>query len=131
LTDRIIVPTENQEGLKARLAEHFGRAPYYTIVELGENGEVSNVKNVPNVGEHAGGMGFSHDHILEHKPNAIIVYGMGPRGLTSFQDAGVAVLKANVNTVGEVVAAYKEDKLEELTEGCEHAHHHAEHTHHH
>jgi predicted Fe-Mo cluster-binding NifX family protein len=131
LTDRIIVPTENQEGLNARLAEHFGRAPYYTIVELGENGEVSSVKNVPNVGEHAGGIGFSHDHILDYKPNAIIVYGMGPRGLTSFQDAGAAVLKANANTVGEVITAYKEDKLEELTEGCEHAHHHAEHTHHH
>jgi hypothetical protein len=43
----------------------------------------------------------------------------------------VAVLKANANTVGEVIAAYKEDKLEELTEGCEHAHHHAEHAHHH
>jgi predicted Fe-Mo cluster-binding NifX family protein len=124
LTDRIIVPTENQEGLNAQLAEHFGRAPYYTVVELGENGEVSNVKTVPNVGEHAGGMGYSHDNILELKPNAIIVYGMGPRGLNSFQGAGVAVLKANANTVSEVIAAYKDDRLQELTEGCEHAHHH-------
>ena len=124
MTDRIIVPTENQEGLNAQLAEHFGRAPYYTVVELGENGEVSNVKTVPNVGEHAGGMGYSHDNILELKPNAIIVYGMGPRGLNSFQGAGVAVLKANANTVSEVVAAYKDNKLQELTEGCEHAHHH-------
>ena len=88
-----------------------------------ENGEVSNVKTVPNVGEHAGGMGFSHDHILEYKPKALIVYGMGPRGLNTFQSAGVVVLKANANTVGEVVKAYREDKLEELTEGCEHAHH--------
>jgi predicted Fe-Mo cluster-binding NifX family protein len=134
LTDRVIVPTENQEGLNAKLAEHFGRAPYYTVVDLGENGEVSNVKTVPNVGEHAGGMGFSHDHILEHKPTALIVYGMGPRGLTSFQDAGVAVLKANADTVSEVISAYKNDALPELTEGCEHAHHtdeHHEHGYHH
>lgn len=126
MTDRVIVPTEDQQGLNARLAEHFGRAPYYTIVEL-ENSEVSNVKTVPNVGEHAGGMGFSHDHILEHKPTALIVYGMGPRGLTSFQDAGVAVLKANADTVSEVISAYKNDALPELTEGCEHAHHKDEH----
>jgi predicted Fe-Mo cluster-binding NifX family protein len=132
LTERIIVPTENQQGLNAQLAEHFGRAPYYTVVELSENGEVSNVKTVSNVGEHAGGMGYSHDHILELKPNAIIVYGMGPRGLNSFQGAGVAVLKANANTVSEVIAAYKDDRLQELTEGCEHAHHHTDnHTHHH
>jgi predicted Fe-Mo cluster-binding NifX family protein len=75
-------------------------------------------------------MGYSHDNLLQYQPNAIIVYGMGPRGLTTFQNAGIAVLKANANTVGEVVTAYKEDKLLELTEGCEHAHHH-EHTHHH
>jgi predicted Fe-Mo cluster-binding NifX family protein len=131
LIDRVIVPTENQKGLNARLAEHFGRAPYYTIVEFGENDEVSNVRTVPNVGEHAGGMGYSHDHILEYKPTALIVYGMGPRGLNTFQSAGVAVLKANADTVSEVISAYKNDALPELTEGCEHAHHHAEHVHHH
>ena len=124
MTDRIVVPAEDQKGLNARLAEHFGRAPYFAIVELDENGKVSNVKTVANVGEHAGGVGQAHDHILELKPNAIIVYGMGPRGLISFQSAGIAVLKANANTVSEVIAAYREDKLQELTEGCEHAHHH-------
>ena len=124
MTDRVIVPTQNQQGLDARVAEHFGRAPYYTIVELDETEEVSSVKTVPNVGEHAGGMGYSHDHILEYKPTALIVYGMGPRGLMTFQSAGVAVLKANADTVSEVVSAYKSDALLELTEGCELAHHH-------
>jgi predicted Fe-Mo cluster-binding NifX family protein len=106
------------------LAEHFGRAPYFTVVDLDENGEVSNVKTIANTGEHAGGVGLTHDNIAELKPNAIILYGMGPRGLTSFQNSGIAVLKANANTVKEVITAYKQDELEELTEGCEHAHHH-------
>jgi predicted Fe-Mo cluster-binding NifX family protein len=113
-----------QEGLNANLAEHFGRTPYFTVVDLKENGDVSNVKAVPNVGEHAGGRGYAHDHIMDLQPNAIIVYGMGPRGLNIFQSAGVAVLKANANIVNEVIAAYKDDKLQELTVGCEHAHHH-------
>ena len=124
MTDRVIVPTIGQEGLNATLAEHFGRAPYFAVVDLNDEGDVVNVKTAPNVGEHAGGMGYTHDHILGLQPNAIIVYGMGPRGLNTFQSAGVAVLKANANTVGEVIAAYKDDKLQELTEGCQHAHHH-------
>jgi predicted Fe-Mo cluster-binding NifX family protein len=124
LPSRIIVPAASQDGLNANLAEHFGRAPYFAVVDLNDNREVANVKTVPNVGEHAGGMGYTHDHILGLQPNAIVVYGMGPRGLTSFQNAGVAVLRANGNTVGEVVAAYKDHKLQELTDGCEHAHHH-------
>ncbi len=121
---KVVVPTVDESGLKAQLAEHFGRAPYFAVVELNDNGEISNVRTIPNVGEHAGGMGQTHDHILELNPNAIIVYGMGPRGLSGFQNAGVAVLKANANTVREVIAAYREDKLQELTEGCHHAHHH-------
>jgi predicted Fe-Mo cluster-binding NifX family protein len=123
LPDRIIVPALSQEGLNAYLAEHFGRAPYFAVVDLNENGEVANVKTVPNVGEHTGRMGQPHDVVLGLQPNAIIVYGMGRRGLSSFQSAGVAVLGANANTVSEVIAAYKENKLQELTEGCHDARH--------
>jgi predicted Fe-Mo cluster-binding NifX family protein len=121
---RIVVPATDESGLKAQLAEHFGRAPYFAVVELNEKGDVEGVKTVPNVGEHCGGTGQTHDHILELRPNAVIVYGMGPRGLTGFQNAGVAVLKATADTVAEVVTAYKEDRLLELTEGCHHAHNH-------
>ena len=120
---KIVVPVADESGLNAQLAEHFGRAPYFAIVDLDENGEVSSVRTIPNIGEHAGGVGQTHDHILELKPNAIIVYGMGPRGLIGFQNAGVAVLRAAADTVKEVIAAYKDDKLQELTEGCHHAHH--------
>ena len=123
MTTRIVVPVVNDSGLDSKIAEHFGRAPYFAVVELEESGNVSNVKTVPNVGEHAGGLGQSHDYIVKLKPNAIIVYGMGPRGLTTFQDAGVAVLRADGNTVREVIAAHNEDRLQELTEGCHEAHH--------
>ena len=124
MTSRIVVPTTGENGLDGQLAEHFGRAPYFTVVDLDKDGKVLSVKNVANTGEHVGGIGLTHDNILELKPNAIIVYGMGPRGLTSFQSIGVAVLKANADSVKEVIAAYNDDRLEELTEGCHEAHHH-------
>ena len=123
MPDRIIVPTTSQEGLKADLAEHFGRAPYFAVVDLNDNGEVTNVKTVPNVGEHAGGMGYTHDHIIGLQPTAIVVYGMGPRGLSTFQNTGISVLRANADTVKEVIAAYKDSKLQVLTDGCADAHH--------
>jgi predicted Fe-Mo cluster-binding NifX family protein len=131
MTNRIVVPVVSDNGLESQIAEHFGRAPYFAVVELDESGNVSNMKTVPNVGEHAGGMGQSHDHIVKLKPNAIVVYGMGPRGLTAFQDAGVAVLRADGNTVREVIAAHNEDRLQELTEGCHEAHHQEHHKEHH
>jgi predicted Fe-Mo cluster-binding NifX family protein len=120
----VIVPVSDNNGLNSKIAEHFGRAPFYAIVALDKDGKVEDVETLENKGEHFAGEGHMHDHILERKPNAIITYGMGPRGLTGFQEAGVAVLKANADTVKDVIAAYNDDKLQELTEGCHHAHHH-------
>ena len=120
---RIVIPVLEESGLNARLSEHFGRTPYFAVIELDENGRVSNQRTVPNVGEHLGGSGRRADFILQLKPNAIITYGMGPRGLNIYQSVRVAVLRANANTVGEVIAAYNKDELEELTEGCHQARH--------
>jgi predicted Fe-Mo cluster-binding NifX family protein len=49
---------------------------------------------------------------------------MGPGGLTSFQNAGVTVLKATEETVKGIVNSFNEDTLEELMGSCEHAHEH-------
>jgi predicted Fe-Mo cluster-binding NifX family protein len=122
LKERIVIPAEDGNGLNARLSEHFGRAPYFIIVEL-EDGDISNVQVVPNESEHFGGFGRPPDRILQFRPNAVITYGMGPRALSIFQEARIAVLKANADTVKDVVEAYRQDKLEELTEGCRHARH--------
>jgi predicted Fe-Mo cluster-binding NifX family protein len=131
MTNRIVVPVVSDIGLDSQIAEHFGRAPYFAVVDLDEKGAVSNIKTVPNAGEHCGGQGQAHDNILKLEPNAIVVYGMGPRGLTTFQDAGVAVLRADGKTVREVIAAHNEDRLQELTEGCHEAHHQEHHDEHH
>jgi predicted Fe-Mo cluster-binding NifX family protein len=123
LKERIVIPAEDGNGLNARLSEHFGRAPYFIVVELDEDGNVSSVQTVPNESEHFGGFGRPPDRLLQLKPNAVITYGMGPRALSIFQDAKVAVLKANADIVKEVIEAYRQDMLEELTEGCHHARH--------
>ncbi len=123
MPNRIVIPTASQDGLNALLAEHFGRAPYFTVVELNDNGEVTNVKTVANVPHSSGRMGQPHEVVLGLNPNAIIAYGMGRRGISSFQSVGIAVLRANANTVNEVITAYKKNKLQELTEGCHDARH--------
>jgi len=123
LPNRIVIPAASQEGLNAHLAEHFGRAPYFAVVDLKDNGEVANVKTVSNVPHSTGRMGQPHEVVLGLQPNVIIAYGMGRRGIGSFQSFGIAVLRANANTVNEVITAYKENKLQELTEGCHDARH--------
>ena len=120
---RIVIPVEEDKGVDSRLSEHFGRAPFFAVFELDEDGKISNQKVVPNESEHFGGTGFPPDRILQLKPDAVITFGMGPRALSQFQEAKVAVLRANSDTVNGVISSYVKDELEELTEGCHHAHH--------
>lgn len=123
MVTRVIIPVEDESGLDARLAQHFGRAPYFAVVDF-ENGEFSQIKTESNTGEHHGGTGHPHENLLALKPSVIVAHGMGPGGLQHFKNARVIVLKANADTVKETVASFKQGKLQELTGGCEHAHHH-------
>ena len=123
MTMRIVIPVIDETGIDSRLSEHFGRAPYFAIVEVDEKGQVVSQKTVANTGEHFGGSGRRADFILQLKPDAIITYGMGPRGLGIYQSVRVAVLRANANTVKRVIEAYNNNELQELTEGCHEARH--------
>jgi predicted Fe-Mo cluster-binding NifX family protein len=123
MKNRIVIPVSSEGGLNARLSEHFGRAPYFAVIDIDENGQISNQQTIPNTSEHFGGAGRPPDRILQFKPDALITYGMGPRALNIFQAARVAVLRANASTVRDVITAYNQDELEELTEGCHHARH--------
>jgi len=120
---RIVVPVLDEKGIDAQLSEHFGRAPYFVIIDLDDEGHVIGQGTISNTSEHFGGVGNASDRILQLQPRALITYGMGPRAIRLFQNAGVAVLRSDVNNVREVVRAYNNNELKELTQGCHHARH--------
>lgn len=117
---RILIPSSDKNGTE--IAEHFGRAPYFAIVDLEDNGNTAMVVH-QNMGEHSGGKGHAHDNVLVHNPRAVIVQGMGPRGIMSFQSQNIAVLQANSKSIQKIIEAYVRNELRELTEGCADAHH--------
>jgi len=120
---RIVIPLIEDRGIDSQLSEHFGRAPFFAVFELSEDGEILAHKVVPNDSEHFGGVGSPPDRILKLRPDVVITRGMGPRALGRFQSARVAVLRTNSIFVRDVLSAYIRDELEELTEGCHHARH--------
>jgi predicted Fe-Mo cluster-binding NifX family protein len=54
---RLFIPTEEGNGLDARLSQHFGRAPYFVVVEI-QGDKVASVQAVPYQSEHFGGYGL-------------------------------------------------------------------------
>ncbi len=122
--ERIVIPTLDDKGLEAMIAEHFGRAPYFTMVELDDKKEISKLVSVANTGEHFGGQGHPHDQILSLNPQVVIARGMGPRAVAGFREAQVMVLQSDAGTVSEALSLYREGKLSVLTDGCHHPHRH-------
>ncbi|MDI6698686.1 MAG: NifB/NifX family molybdenum-iron cluster-binding protein [Candidatus Saccharicenans sp.] len=117
---RIVLPVAENKGLASRIADHFGRAPYFLIVEVDEQGQIASERPVSNSGEHSGGRGHAHDSILEFEPDYLIVPGMGPRGLKAMKSAGVEVLRTGADQVQEALEAFREGRLEILNQGCGH-----------
>jgi len=113
---RIVIPTEDDAGLNSRISDHFGRAPYFTVVEIDEQGNVIRIESIPSKTEHLGGVGKGPDKVLPLGPDAIIVRGMGFRALERFKSAGVKVYRTFAITVREAIELFKGRKLEEMFE---------------
>ena len=124
MNTRIVIPVSDENGLDSVLSQHFGRAPFYAIIDLDENGKIIGNGTIANTSEHFGGVGLPPDRIMQLKPKALVTYGLGSKALQMFQAGSVAVLRTEANTVKDVVAAYNNNELQELTSGCGHAHNH-------
>jgi predicted Fe-Mo cluster-binding NifX family protein len=124
MNTRLVIPVTEEKGLDSGLSQHFGRAPFYAIIDLDDNGKIIGKDNIANTSEHFGGVGLPPDRIMQLKPKALVTYGLGSRALEMFQEGGVAVLRTEASTVKGVIDAYNNNELQELTTGCGHTHNH-------
>jgi len=112
---RIIIPVYSEAGLDAKICDHFGRTPYFTVIDLDENGQIIKQITVSSSGEHfCEGISF----LLNLKPNFMIAQGMGQRVIQNFQNARIAILRTSANVVKDAIQQYNRGELVELTEGC-------------
>lgn len=123
MVERVVVPVIENKGEASRLSPHFGRAPFFAIADFSAEGQEKTLTFQSNQSTHFGGQGRPPTQILSFQPHVIITFGMGPRALSIFQEAGVAVMRATSDTLGQVLTAFVRNELLELTEGCRDARH--------
>ena len=87
---RIVIPTNDNNGYLSKMGAHFGKANFYTIVEV-ENNEITDVEVVQNPGHSGGACGNAVSNILSLNPDALIVVGIGPNPAMGFNKAGLPV----------------------------------------
>jgi predicted Fe-Mo cluster-binding NifX family protein len=108
---RLCVPTLDDGGLAARLAPHFGSAPYYTIVET-ESGTVEALRNAH--ADHAHGTCEASTNLAGQAVDAVVCLGLGRRALTGLAEAGIEVFVACSDDVATAVDAFRSGRLGRL-----------------
>ncbi len=112
---KAVVPLDSLEGLESEVAEHFGRAPYFALVELrGGEARVEFFENPRRWGRAPGA------YVAEMGVDCVVVKGgIGARALALLRESGVKVLEVEGGRLGEVVEALKSGRYREYAgEGC-------------
>jgi predicted Fe-Mo cluster-binding NifX family protein len=109
---KIAVATDDERGLEAVLSQHFGRCPYYVVVDVHDK-EIKEVKAVQNpfYGSH-GQPGEVPTFIKSLGAQAIIAGGMGPRAIGFFEQFGIQAVTGVSGMVKEVIRAFVDGEIE-------------------
>lgn len=108
----IVFPTNEDNGLTSKRGAHFGKARYYTVIAVDDNGEIMGVTSVKNPGHEAGGCGGAIENICALGADALVVSGIGGSPLKGFLQKNIKVYYDNVSlSVQSSLAALGSGKL--------------------
>jgi len=108
---RIAIASDDQEGLKGQMSAHFGRCPFYTVVDV-EDGQVLRVEVVENPYYQSHVPGMVPQFIKSLGAHVIIAGGMGPRAIEMFEQFGIEVVTTGGSApVDEVLGTFLEGSL--------------------
>jgi predicted Fe-Mo cluster-binding NifX family protein len=102
---RIAVSADNSQGLDSVVSPHFGRCPYYVLVDLNGH-DVTGVQEVesPFYGHHQPGQVPAFIHSLG--ANVMLAGGMGGRAIMFFEQFGIEGVTGAYGTVRQSVERY-------------------------
>ncbi len=120
---RVVIPTNTPDGLLAKRGAHFGKAPFYVIVDI-EEGEIKDVDFTPNPGHNGGACGNAVMNIKNLGADSLIVSGIGPNPLMGFKQVGIKVYyDGNSPTVEESINKFIKGELQEMSPEMSCSHH--------
>lgn len=102
---RIAVSADDKNGLDSVVSPHFGRCPYYILVDV-EGNQVTGIQAVesPFYGQHEPGQVPGFIHSLG--ANVMLAGGMGGRAIMFFQQMGIEGVTGAYGTVRQSVERY-------------------------
>lgn len=121
---RIAVSVETNNELESVVAHHFGRCPFFAIVDM-EGRDVKTVQVIDNPFYNGHQPGQVPGFINEQKANVMLSGGMGGRAIEFFQQFGIEAATGADGTVRQALEKYLGGELTGAApckESVEHGH---------
>ena len=107
---RIAVSAETNQGADSRVAHHFGRCPFFALVDV-EGKEIQSVRMIDNPFFASHQPGQVPEFINQQQAEVMISGGMGSRAIQFFDQFNIKAVTGADGTVGEAVVCFLEGKL--------------------
>jgi predicted Fe-Mo cluster-binding NifX family protein len=117
---RIALACEDNQGLNGQISQHFGRCPYYLILDI-EGDEILKTDNITNPYYNNHTPGKVPQFINEQGANVMIAGGMGPRAIDMCTNLGIEVVTGAMGNIGNILQAYLRGEISGV-EPCKHDH---------
>ncbi|MEA2008634.1 MAG: NifB/NifX family molybdenum-iron cluster-binding protein [Chloroflexota bacterium] len=120
----IAISTETNNDLDSVVAHHFGRCPYFALVDMKEK-EIQTIETIDNPYYSGHQVGEVPKFIHNLKADVMLSGGMGRRAIQVFQEFGVGASTGATGTVRSALESYLNGELDEAVpcnESIEHGH---------
>jgi len=107
---RVVVSSDDNNGLDSVVSPHFGRCPYYVLVDF-EGREVKHVSTVANPYYDHHQQGQVPGFIRSQGADVMLTGGMGRRALALFEQYGVEAVTGASGTARHALEGYLGGKL--------------------
>ena len=120
---RYAFASESDDGLNSMLSAHFGRCPYFVLVDVDDKNDVTSVYTRSNkaAGNHAPGV--VPEFIKSLGAQFIVTGGMGPRAISFFEQFGIEPITGTSGSIESVLKQILGENFKISAEPCNEAKH--------
>jgi len=109
---RVAIAAEDNKGLDGSVSHHFGRCPYFLLVDI-EDGKVVGEQSIENPYFAGHEPGMVPEFIRSQNAAVMVSGGMGRRAIAFFEDFNIATATGASGTARETLDRYLEGALQD------------------
>jgi predicted Fe-Mo cluster-binding NifX family protein len=107
----ICIPSMDDKGLFSEISVHFGKSPYFTILDVEDN-KIKEIKVIKSEGKHAGGKKTPAEIIIQLKPDVLLCANLGSKAIQMLNKEGVKIFAGASGNVENTFEEWKNNNLQ-------------------